>query len=110
MTYAGRQIVYLILFWIGFFIVVVCGIYILYEAYLCETSPLCSVSPTLCVTYLMGRCDSQIANHTRCRVLFTFFSYRSLLISDGDRAMLESNPSTSEIQDTAAGWLSRLAS
>jgi len=110
MTYAQRQLVYRMLFWFGFFIVVVCGAYILYEAWLCETSPLCSVSPTLSVTYLMGRCLSQISFHTVCSVLTLFVSYRYLLISGGDRAMLESNPSTSEIQDTAAGRSLRLAS
>lgn len=110
MTYAQRQVLHRILFWLGLSIVIVCGIYILCEAYLCETSPVCSNNAGLSVTYLMGRCLSQIAAHTIYSDFRFSSCYGHLLLSDEDRATLESDPSASDCQDTAAGWSLRLSS
>lgn len=103
MTYAQRQLLNRILFWIGLFIVVVCGAYILYEAYLVENYPHVCKKPALSVTYLMGRSSLQIASYTLCSVLVIGFVYRYLLLSGEDRATVETDPSASDCQDTAAG-------
>lgn len=106
MTYAQRQVLHRILYWIGVIFVIVCGIYILCEAYLCENSPVCSNNAGLSLTYLMGRCLSQIAAHATYSGFLVCFCYRYLLLSDEDRAPVETDSSESDCQDTAAGWCS----
>lgn len=103
MTFSQRQLVNRILFWIGVLIIVACGSYILYEAYVVENYPRFSGEPSLCVTYLMGRSVLQVALYTVCSVFVISYGYRYLLLSDEDRAPLESVPSASVCQDTAAG-------
>lgn len=102
MTYSHRQLVNRVLFWIGFFIIVVCGIYILYEAIVVEMSPVSCENRPMFLTYLMGRSSLQIALCTICSVIQFPFIYRYLLLSREDRALQECTPSARDCQDTAA--------
>ena len=97
MTYSQRQVVNRILFWLASFIIVMCGIYILYVAYIVENYPHVSKNPVSNETYLMGRSGLQSSFHTRCCVFRFCFCYRFLFSSTEDRALVETNPSAVDV-------------
>lgn len=103
MTYSQRQLVNRIMLWIGIIIIVVCGAYILYEAYVVENFPHVVKNHSLSITYLMGRSGLQVTSYTTCSVLQFCFCYRYLLLSGEDRATVETDPSASASQGMPVG-------
>lgn len=105
MTSAQRVKLTRTVYFIQLFLIIVCGLYILYVAYQCENAPQSPDFASLNNTYLMGRRLPQLANTTTYSVFSLPFVYETLLSCREDRAPLESDSSARQLKGTCSGVL-----